>query len=217
MLHTYFTEILNSAKRREYLVRSMYQDRYAQFYDRLGWELSITINGLEFDEYDDHHTTYVVVSDQDEHLGSFRLRSVQCGTMISDHFAKELPATNTYIKQNGKGAFEITRFLCKPNLSMHERSVVMSLLAEGFDQAWKDLQCRSVVGVVFPAIFRLLRRAGFSASVIENERLDSRRVISFALQKSDCRRAMASHRYQTFMPDISIFKPALLGSVAQSV
>lgn len=206
MLHTCFTNTLSSNQRKDSLTQSMCRDRHTQFCDRLGWNLNIRENGIEIDEYDDRHTTYVVVSNHNVHLGSFRLRPVQYGTMISDHFSKELPVTNRLMQQNDTGTFEITRLLCKRNLTMNDRSVVMSLLAEGFDQAWRELQCGSVAGVVFPAIFRLICRAGFAASVIENKRVNDKDVISFQLQKSTRSRTFLSRGHETVSPAVSIFQ-----------
>ena len=52
---------------------SMYRDRADQFKTRLGWDVSVSNDGFERDEYDELNPLYVICEGADGgHLGSMR-------------------------------------------------------------------------------------------------------------------------------------------------
>src|SRR5580700_8739794 len=85
----------------------VYGMRYKVFHERLGWDVRCR-DGKEQDQYDDFRSTYVIAHDeQDQVLGTWRLRSTAAAYMLKDVFPQllgnEPPPCSDHV-------WEITRF-----------------------------------------------------------------------------------------------------------
>ena len=70
------------------LAKEMFVSRAQLFKERLGWDLNVTDDGREIDEYDGKNPLYVVVADtQNKHLGSLRVMPTTAEHMTADHFS----------------------------------------------------------------------------------------------------------------------------------
>jgi N-acyl-L-homoserine lactone synthetase len=141
------------------LHREMLLDRTQQFVVRHQWPLHLDAGGLEVDEYDDDAATYCVVSDGGRHLASVRLRRASAGCMVERHFPAlwQPPLADE---------MEITRFCASPSLSPDERLAAVSDLLLGLCRHCQREGIASFFGIIFPAVARTLRQAGWPAEVL---------------------------------------------------
>jgi N-acyl-L-homoserine lactone synthetase len=110
------------------LLIAMFAARKAVFVDLLGWDLAVRDGGLEIDQFDDRHATYLIVSAEDgRHLGSARLlptlRPHLLGSLYAHLCAKSPPASSTCV--------EITRFCLDRSLRAAERRLARDELING--------------------------------------------------------------------------------------
>ncbi len=145
------------------LRRSMLGHRAGQFVRRHGWPLRLDAEGLEIDEYDDGRATYCVVEDEGRHLASVRLRPAASGCMVEEHFPE------LWLRGQGlRGGVEITRFCAAcaaPGLGADERLTAVSELLLGLCRHCRRAGIGSIFGVVFPAVARVIRQAGWAGTV----------------------------------------------------
>ena len=84
MLRYIYADELNNLPR---LAETMFKDRAAQFYARLGWEVEVDAEGSERDSYDNDNPMYIIWERADgTHGGSLRLLPTTGPTMLGDHF-----------------------------------------------------------------------------------------------------------------------------------
>ena len=95
------------------LAASIFADRGRQFVDRLKWNLCVTPQGLEFDEYDDEHSMYLAVTNKGEHLGSCRVRPVRQSTMLMDHFLAQFPEAEDFLRMQRGRVWELDAVLSR--------------------------------------------------------------------------------------------------------
>jgi N-acyl-L-homoserine lactone synthetase len=141
------------------LHRSMLLDRAQQFVVRHRWPLHLDAAGLEVDEYDDGAATYCVVAEGGRHLASARLRQAAQGCMVERSF----PAL---WQPQLAAEMEITRFCASPSLSPDERLTAVSELLLGLCRHCQREGIQSFFGIVFPAMARALRQAGWPAEIL---------------------------------------------------
>jgi N-acyl-L-homoserine lactone synthetase len=146
--------------------RSMLADRAEQFVARHKWPLRLDASGLEVDEYDDALTTYCIVADGDRHVASLRLRPASAGSMTQQHF----PGLRRGLETKLDGGVEITRFCSAPGQSPDERLTAVSDLLLGLCRHCQRTGIGSVFGVVFPAVARAIKQAGWPAVVLNTAR-----------------------------------------------
>ncbi|MEJ6404935.1 acyl-homoserine-lactone synthase [Yoonia sp. 2307UL14-13] len=141
------------------LAKQMFQDRAAQFADRLGWAVDVNEHGLERDIYDTLNPLYVVVTDdRGAHLGSMRFLPTTGRTMLNEHF-KHLysgpPIASPLV-------WECTRFCIAPGASVR---VSIQLLAAG--AALMRAFCLQQLAAVFDEkMLRVYRRSGASPEIL---------------------------------------------------
>lgn len=140
---------------------SMFVDRAQQFVVRHKWPLRLDGSGLEVDEYDDPLATYCVVTDGIRHLASVRLRPAATDSMVEQHFPELWHGMEAL-----REGVEITRFCAAPSLSPDARLTVVSDLLLGLCRHCQRAGIGSVFGVVFPAVARVLKQAGWPGEVL---------------------------------------------------
>ena len=144
------------------LRHSMFSDRASQFVARHGWALDLDTAGLEIDEYDDTLATYCIVEGEHRHRASVRLRTAATGSMVEHHFP-ELWRTDLSER------VEITRFCAAPDLGLEDRLTAVADLLLGLCRHCQRTGIRSIFGVVFPAVARVIRQAGWAGEVIAQQ------------------------------------------------
>lgn len=158
------------------LTRSIFGDRRSQFVSRLKWNLCVTPSGLEVDEYDDGASDYLVVHDKDRHLGSCRLRPVNAGTMILQHFLPSFPEAAAFLKMQKGRVFELTRFCRAPDMSVSDSRRMLDNLAVLLDEYRDKHRLTGFVAVVFPQMCRFLDSIGVRYMTISRSTLDGATV-----------------------------------------
>ncbi|MCR1566318.1 MAG: acyl-homoserine-lactone synthase [Mixta calida] len=139
--------------------------RKETFKDRLDWAVNC-INGMEFDEYDNEHTTYVFGIHNDNVLCSVRFIETRYPNMISHTFAPwfdkvELPQGN-YIESSrffvDKDRARSTELYQYPISNMLFLAMVNYARHYGYE---------GIYTLVSHAMLRILKRSGWQISVIE--------------------------------------------------
>lgn len=157
--------------RRPLLAASMFRDRAIQFRDRLGWDVTLDDQGLEFDAYDDLNPVYVIMHDEKgEHLGSGRLLPTVGRTMIGDHFSDltgEVAISSPLI-------WETTRFCVSPRVREDRRLAMRTpaaLLWAGCEIARRS-GVEFYVGVFNASMLKVYQRAGWAPEVLGTRKTD---------------------------------------------
>ena len=67
---------------------SMFEDRKNVFIDLLKWDLRLSEDRLEVDQFDDDHVVYLLISDPSgNHMGSMRLLRTDRPHILGEHFS----------------------------------------------------------------------------------------------------------------------------------
>lgn len=158
------------------LRNSVFTDRARQFIGRHSWDLSVTPEGYEIDEYDDDGSEYLIVHDKGDHLTSCRLRPFSVRTMLLDHFSEIFPNAEPFLRQQSGSLFELTRFLRSPKLTAREGAAALIEFAQGLDHYRDEHGSVGFVAVVYPGVSRFLRQSGVRFLVLDVSTMDGKRV-----------------------------------------
>ena len=138
----------------------MYRQRYKVFFERLGWQVSVS-EGREVDEFDDADSVYVLTTNRDDEvIGGWRLRPTMRPYMLSKVFPQLLHGAPAPMDRS---IWEISRFAVetgsKPGPAYGFGTAARALLAGTVHFALRVgmTQCVMVVSV---ALERLLRSFG---------------------------------------------------------
>lgn len=95
-------------------LRAMHADRKTVFVDQLKWDLAVTDDAYEIDDYDTDATIYLMVQDEATggHLGSVRLLPTDGPHLLGDKFAGLCEAG----VPRSANIYEITRMVTRPGL-----------------------------------------------------------------------------------------------------
>ncbi|MEM9319324.1 MAG: acyl-homoserine-lactone synthase [Pseudomonadota bacterium] len=154
------------------LADTIFADRGRQFVDRLKWNLCVTPQGLEFDEYDDDSSVYLAITDRDRHLGSCRVRPVRQSTMLVDHFLTNFPEAEDFLRMQRGRVWELTRFCRAPDLSVEHSADMLAELAVLLDGFRDRHNLTGFVAVVFPQIARFLDSIGTRYLTVAKSTMD---------------------------------------------
>jgi acyl homoserine lactone synthase len=151
--------------RRPLLAASMFRDRALQFRERLGWDVTLDDQGLEFDAYDDLNPVYVILHDErGEHLGSGRLLPTTGRTMLADHFSDLTGG----VAVASPLIWETTRFCVSPRMR-DDRTLALrapaALLWAGCALAERS-GVEFYVGVFAASMLKVYQRAGWTPEVL---------------------------------------------------
>ena len=145
------------------ITMGMYRLRHDVFHDRLGWDVN-SDNGLEHDEFDMADPVYVLVKDDDEVMGCWRLLPTTGPNMLRDVFPQLLhgqPAPQQ------KDVWELSRFAI--NTSRLESKgfglsdVPVQMIREAVRFARRN-GIRRYVSVTSVAIERMFLKLGINVS-----------------------------------------------------
>lgn len=155
------------------IYQQMLEHRATQFVDRLKWPLSKTDEGFEIDAYDRPGSLYCVVERNGRHAGSLRLRAPGDGIMTEDVFEPLWLQGAPRLQ----GAIEVTRFCVAPHLAPDERTLVVADLLLGLCRYCLQNGIEKVFGVVFPAVARVIRNAGWQGESLAVQVSDVGRLV----------------------------------------
>ena len=141
---------------------TMFRDRADQFRTRLGWEVTVTEDGEERDQYDALNPLYVIwETAEGRHGGSMRFLPTTGQTMINDHFLSLLqgrPLHNDRI-------WECTRFC----LARGAEARVSAALMLGGAELGLGRGLDFSVGVFDARMVRIYARLGWSPAILGSE------------------------------------------------
>ncbi|MFK7977372.1 MAG: acyl-homoserine-lactone synthase [Halioglobus sp.] len=169
----------------DHLVRSIFVDRGHQFVGRLKWDLCVTPNGYETDEYDDCSSKYLAVHRLGEHLGSCRVRPITSSTMITDHFHAVFPSASEFLRHQKGRLYELTRFCRSPVISVDESRLMLGLLARLLDSFRDQYNLSGFVAIVFPQVARFLDTIGVRYVVVSKSQMDGRTVLLICITHAE--------------------------------
>ena len=160
----------------EGLQQSTFNDRRQQFIQRLSWDLCVTPNGYEIDEYDDAFSTYLMVHRNERHLGSCRVRPTTASTMLEDHFRHNFPDARAFLEMQRGHVFELTRFCRSPGITVRESRLMLHHLAVLLDEFRDQNGLSGFVAVVFPHVSRFLDTIGVRYLVLSQSEISGRQA-----------------------------------------
>lgn len=143
----------------------IYSLRKKVFKDRLNWEVNCK-NNMEFDAYDNEHTTYIMGVCNEQVVCSLRLIETRYPTMIIGTFLPffekiDLPegnfieASRFFVDKNKIKAFELIR---QPVTSMLYLAVINYCLS---------MRYKGIYAIVSHAMYTIIKRSGWEISIIE--------------------------------------------------
>lgn len=165
----------------ENLKSSIHLDRTKQFVNRLQWDLCVHPNGYEIDEYDDKHSEYLVISRNNQHLGSCRVRPTIYSTMIVDYFLNIFPDAKDFIKYQKGSIYELTRFCRSPTISITESKSMLGSLAVMLDQFRDSRNLTGFIAIVFPQVARFLDSLGVRYLIVSKSQLSGKSVLMICI------------------------------------
>ena len=146
------------------LIDTMFQDRAAQFQNRLGWEVTVDENGWERDQYDDEDALYAIWERADgSHGASMRIRSTLQPVMVNDFFGHISGQ-----KFRHPLIWESTRFCLTLRDSEEARRLSTIIMLSGCEVGLFFGLDRAVA-VFDPRIMRIYRQIGWPPLVHGNE------------------------------------------------
>lgn len=156
MLRYVYADQINEFPR---LKKAMFQDRAAQFHQRLGWEVQVNDEGDERDAYDGLNPMYIIWEQPDgSHGGSLRLLPTTGQTMLSDHF---LDLTDG-VRIESPLVWECTRFCLSPGAPAH----ISAALMLGVLEVGLGAYLTHIAGVFDARMIRIYRRVGWGPTVM---------------------------------------------------
>lgn len=151
------------------LTQTMFLDRTDQFKTRLGWDVTVDINGEERDEYDAMNPLYVIWEEADgRHGGSMRFLPTTGRTMVNDVFG-HLTGGGPVISPT---IWECTRFCLARGAGPH----VAAALMLGGGEIMQGFGIKHFVGVFDARMVRIYRAIGSSPEVLGSEGLGREKI-----------------------------------------
>ena len=138
---------------------SMFTHRAAQFRARLCWDVAVSAEGHEHDQYDVTDARYVIWERPDgTHGGSMRFLPTTGPTMIDDHFR----SLTDGVAIRSPWIWECTRFCVAPDAASRIAPIV---LLGGLDLGLRH-GLSHAVGVFCAPMLRVYRRLGWAPAVL---------------------------------------------------
>lgn len=161
-MHNIMTGRLGDAAFNNGAARSMFQLRHEIFYEKLQWEVN-SINGLEYDEFDDADAVYVAARSYVNRNveGCWRLRPTTTPYMLKDTFPQLLGGGKAPVADD---IWEISRFAVTNTPYLDTRygfgEISKDIIAATVDFALEN-QISSYVMVTSVSVERMTRKLGY--------------------------------------------------------
>ncbi len=141
---------------------SMFRDRATQFKERLKWDVTVSEEGFETDEYDAQNPLYMIYEMPDgSHGGSMRNLPTTSETMVNDHFLDligDQPIISPLI-------WETTRFCLSPNVGKLAGRVGAAVCLAGCE-AGIQFGLDSSIGVFDARMVHIYKRLGWEPEIL---------------------------------------------------
>jgi len=140
------------------LVDEMFWARKRLFVDRLKWDLTVTAEGYEVDNYDNYRCEYLILGEP--HEASMRLMRISDPCMTVEAFPGLFDRS---MAKDPDNAIEVTRFCVDP----WTPGKATELFQAGRDWLYTT-EFTSFVAVYTPAMLRVYKRAGWMPNTINS-------------------------------------------------
>jgi acyl homoserine lactone synthase len=141
------------------LADTMFKDRAEQFKKRLNWDVIVTAEGWEVDQYDGLNPLYVIWENADgTHGGSLRIMPTVGRTMTAEHFI----GLTDGVRICSPLIWECTRFCLAPGASS---KVAAALLAAGIELGLR-FGLQQAIGVIYTRTLAIYHRIGHAPEVV---------------------------------------------------
>ena len=141
---------------------SMFRDRACQFKERLKWDVTVSDEGFEMDEYDDANPLYMIYELPDgSHGGSMRNLPTTGDTMINDHFT----SLTDGVKIASPLIWETTRFCLSPNVGKLAGRVAAAVCLAGCEAGIR-WALDSSIGVFDARMMPIYKRLGWEPEIL---------------------------------------------------
>ena len=141
---------------------TMFKDRAFQFKERLSWDVAVSEEGFEMDEYDQHNPLYMIYELPDgSHGGSMRNLPTTGETMINDHFT----SLTGRVTISSPLIWETTRFLLSPNAGKLAGRVGAAVCLAGCEAGIR-WALDSSVGVFDARMVHIYKRLGWEPEIL---------------------------------------------------
>lgn len=142
---------------------SMFEDRRRLFVELMGWDVPVTAQGHEIDQFDGDAAVYVMAADESGlHIGSLRLLPTDRPHILNSLFPalvdSELPA--------GPDVFEITRLCLPTRLGAAQRLHVRNRLISAMVDHCLVSGIATLTGVVRPGFRAQVLAMGWTAEAL---------------------------------------------------
>ncbi len=171
------------------LEKTMFQDRAAQFKQRLNWDVTVNEAGFERDEYDDMNPLYVIWQKPDgTHGGSMRFLPTVGRTMVNDHFSHLTDG----VKIASPLIWECTRFCLAPDLE-NMPDAASALMLAGCEMGLR-FGLSDSVGVFDRRMKRIYRGISWEPTVIGSAGLGREQISVGLWEFSEAAKARVAKR-----------------------
>jgi len=142
---------------------SMFEDRRRLFVELMGWDVPVTADGHEIDQFDGDAATYIAMADEaGQHLGSLRLLPTDRPHILGDLFPElvegGLPA--------GPQTLEITRLCLPTRLGAPQRLHIRNRLISTMVDHCLATGVTTLTGVVRPGFRSQVLAMGWTAEAL---------------------------------------------------
>lgn len=141
---------------------SMFRDRAYQFKERLKWDVTVSEEGFETDEYDEMNPLYMIYEMPDgSHGGSMRNLPTTGNTMINDHFSNLTDG----VQFSSPLIWETTRFCLSPRAGKLASRIGAAVCLAGCEAGIR-WALDSSVGVFDARMVHIYKRLGWCPEVL---------------------------------------------------
>ncbi len=142
---------------------TMFEDRRRLFVELMGWDIPVSPDGHEIDQFDGPDAVYLVAGDEEgAHAGSVRLLGTDRPHLLDTLFPMLVEAD----LPRGPGICEITRLCLPTRYGADERLRVRNLMHTALVDYCLATGIRTLTGVVRPAFRTQVLAMGWDASVL---------------------------------------------------
>jgi len=159
------------------VLKSSHHLRHKVCVEKLNWQAVKSYKGMEFDAYDNHESSYIIVANQDHTaLAMVRLRPTTTSYMIKDAFSDKYSGH----LHNDASVYEISRLIWDDASDELASKEAVLLLKQAVLKFASDNDITKYVGVLNTAAFRVLRSFGGHLSQTGTMIDDEGKVCRFA-------------------------------------
>lgn len=135
-----------------------FESRCEVFSERLKW--SVVVNdGKEYDQYDNHNATYIIISDDYQTVASVRLIETKYPHLLTGSF-------HNYFLCKSTSTIEATRFFVRKNMTKNQDPVCQILFSSMIEYCMIKGH-NSIMAIVGGGMSKILKKYGWTHEIIE--------------------------------------------------